>query len=121
MVAALQNKSCLKCLRRKHEGECGPATKPFLCPKHGKHQIICKCSDSKWKHKIQQNSTNIVNKATMGAIGFDSEWIIIRNKGKMRKTLLTYDSFASHTTLNKALKEDLCLEETSIGDIEIQT
>ena len=39
----------------------------------------------------------------------------------MRKALLTYDSFASHTTLNKALKEDLCLEETSIGNIEIQT
>ena len=53
---------------------------------------------------IKFNKTNIVNQATLGAIGFDSKWIIIRNKGKMRKALLTYDSFATHTTLNKALK-----------------
>ena len=112
----------MKCLRKKHTGDCGEATTSYVCPKHKEHQIICKCPDSKWKlQKIQQNSTNVVNQAVLGAIGSDSEMVVIRNGNKQRKVLLTYDSFASHTTLNKALKQELCLKENSVGNIEIQT
>jgi hypothetical protein len=46
---------------------------------------------------------------------------IRRNGNKQRKVLLTYDSLASHTTLNKALKQELCLKENSVGNFEIQT
>ena len=121
--AVVQEKErCVKCLLKKHPGDCRESNKPYVCPKHKENQIICKCSDSKWtKPKIQQNSTNLVNRAVLGSIGFDTEMVVIRNGNKQRRVLLTYDSFASHTTLNKTLKQELGLKENSIGKIEIQT
>ncbi len=85
--------------------------KIFLCQKHQNNKIICKCAESKWKPVIQQNSTSVVNQATLSAVGFDTEWVLIHNKGVTRKALLTYDSYASHTTLNRTLKEELALEK----------
>ena len=72
---AVQEKDmCVKCLRKKHTGDCGEATTNYVCPKHKEHQIICKCPDSKWKlQKIQQNSTNVVNQAVLGD-GGHSQW-----------------------------------------------
>ena len=39
----------------------------------------------------------------------------------MKQVLLTHDSFASHTTLNSALKDELRLNTKYIGDLNIQT
>ena len=95
--------------------------KVFLCQKHQNNRIICKCAESKWKPVIQQNSTNVVNQASLVAVGFDTEWVLIHNKGVTRKALLAYDGFASHTTLNRTLKEELGLKEIALGEIEVQT
>ena len=39
----------------------------------------------------------------------------------MMNTLLTYDSFASHTTMCDVVKDELCLETKDIGDLSINT
>ena len=39
----------------------------------------------------------------------------------MKRVLLTYDSFASHTTLNFTIKDKLELNTTYIGDLKINT
>ena len=40
---------------------------------------------------------------------------------KLMRTILTYDSFASHTTMSDAVKDELCLETKDIGDLQINT
>ena len=37
------------------------------------------------------------------------------------RTILTYDSFASHTTMSDVVKDELCLETKDIGDLQINT
>ena len=36
-------------------------------------------------------------------------------------TILTYDSFASHTTLNYVVRDNLSLDTKDIGDLQINT
>ena len=40
---------------------------------------------------------------------------------KVKKVLLTYDSFASHTSMDVSLKDELQLSTQEIGDLKIQT
>ena len=39
----------------------------------------------------------------------------------MMQTILTYDSFASHTTLNYVVRDKLSLDTKYIGDLQINT
>ena len=118
----IQEKMCLICLGRKHDGPCRDTATPFICPTHKEHHIICKCSASNWnKPRIQQNATHVVNGSALGVVGFDSEMVIIKNGNKQKRVLLTYDSFASHTTMNESLQKELGLKASPLGNVEIQT
>ena len=57
----------------------------------------------------------------MGNVGFDTEVVVVRNGKKMMKTILTYDSFASHTTLNYVVRDKLSLDTKYNGDLQINT
>ena len=50
----------------------------------------------------------------LGNVGFDTEEVTVRHNEKMKRVLLTYDSFASHTTMNYAVKEDLQLNTNTL-------
>ena len=65
--------------------------------------MICKCEDK--GDKIFKNSS--INQTAIGSVGFDSE--------------ITYDSFASHTSMDISLKDELQLTDKYIGDLKIQT
>ena len=54
-------------------------------------------------------------------MGFDSEIVSIRNGKKIKRVLLTYDSFASHTSMDVSLKDELQLSTQEIGDLKVQT
>ena len=62
-----------------------------------------------------------VNKTILGHVGFDTEVVTIRNGKKSKKVLLTYDSFASHTTVHGAVKDELGLKANFIGNLSVQT
>ena len=47
--------------------------------------------------------------------------VVIRNGKKMMQTILTYESFASHTTLNYVVRDKLSLDTKDIGDLQINT
>ena len=67
-----------------------------------------------------QNNTS-VNSTAFENVGFDTEEVIVRHGEKMKRVLLTYDLFASHTTMNYAVKEDLQLDTKYIGSLSINT
>ena len=118
----IQEKVCLLCIRRKHDGLCNDRSTPYICPKHKQNQLICKCSESNWrKPRIQNNATNVVNGSALGVVGFESEMVVIKNGNKQKRVMLTYDSFASHTTMNESLQQDLGLTANPLGNVEIQT
>ena len=78
--------------------------------------MVCKCEE---KDKIFKNSS--INQTAIGSVGFDSEIVSIRNGKKVKRVLLTYDSFASHTSMDVSLKDELQLSTQEIGDLRIQT
>ena len=89
----------------------------FTCTTHQLNRTICKCE--KKAVKIQSNSC--INSTILGNVGFDTEMIVIRNGKRMMRTILTYDRFASHTTMSDVVKDELCLETKDIGDLSINT
>ena len=94
----------------------------FICPQHKQHQLICKCAQSNFrKPSIKNNATNVINGTALGVVGFESEFVIIKNGDKRKKVLLTYDSFASHSTMNEGLQKVLDLTTSPLGNVEIQT
>ena len=52
-----------------------------------------------------------INQTAIGSVGFDCEIVSIRNGKKVKKVLLTYDSFASHTSMDVSLKNELQLNK----------
>ena len=54
-------------------------------------------------------------------MGFDTEMITVKNGKKMMDALLTYDSFASHTTMCEVVKDTLSLETKFIGNLQVNT
>ena len=68
--------------------------------------MVCKCEE---KDKIFKNSS--INQTAIGSVGFDCEIVSIRNGKKVKKVLLTYDSFASHTSMDVSLKNELQLNK----------
>ena len=64
--------------------------------------MVCKCKE---KDKIFKNSS--INQTAIGSVGFNSEIVSIRNGRKVKRVLLTYASFASHTSMDVSLKDEL--------------
>ena len=109
---------CAKCIfiHRPYETECQNWAKPYICETHEVHKMVCKCKE---KDKIFKNLS--INQTAIGSVGFDSEIVSIRNGKKVKRVLLTYDSFASHTSMDVSLKDELQLSTQEIGDLKIQT
>ena len=61
------------------------------------------------------NST--VNKCVLGQIGFQSEIITVRSA---RRVVVTFDSFASHSSMSAELRKELNLNMTSLGFVDVQ-
>ena len=61
-----------------------------------------------------------VNKCVLGQIGFQSEIITVRSANKSRRVIVTFDCFASHSSMSSELKDELGLNMTSLGLIDVQ-
>ena len=107
---------CLKCLC-KHTEDCRDPKAAYVCTTHQVNKKVCK--SEKKAAKLQSNSC--INSTVLGNVGFDTEVVIIRYGKKMMQTILTYDSFASHTTLNYIVRDKLSLDTKYIGDLQINT
>ena len=113
---------CVKFLFKHNNEECYWLTAKYVFQTQKVQKSVCKCEKGESKNggtKIQTNSS--INNIALGSVGFDTEVVTIRNEKKMKQVQLTYDSFASHTTLNSVLKDELRLDTTYIGDLNIQT
>ena len=108
LKSSLQEKEiCVKCLC-KHKDECYSSKLPFVCVIHKVYKFVCKFEKSNHTLPLQNNTA--VNSTALGNVVFDTEEVIVINTRKMKRVLLTYDSFASHTTMNYAVKEELQLD-----------
>ena len=116
LKGALNDKGlCVKCLLSKHNGECNDWKKPYMCETHNANKSVCKCG------KVQLQNNTSINGGVLGSVGFDTEQITVRNGSRSQQVVLTYDSFASHTTMNRSLVEDLELKPTYVGELLINT
>ena len=61
-----------------------------------------------------------VNKCVLGQIGFQSEIITVRSPNKAKRVIVTFDCFASHSSMSSELKDELGLSMTSLGLIDVQ-
>ena len=108
---------CEKCLWKKMKNgpqKCPEKNRKQYCNKHDVSRSLCQCPQP----NIMNNAT--VNKSVLGQVGFNSEIITIRSQHKSKKVLVTFDSYASHSSISPELKDDSGLVETSVGMVDVQ-
>ena len=110
---------CSKCLHKAHQGACDMKSKPFLCTEHNMNYKICKCPYLLSKPVSVQNSS--VNNF-FGPVAFDMEVItLVGPNGKEVSALITYDSFASQSSIASSLVSSMNLSKKNLGKVKIQT
>ena len=95
----------------------------FVCKQHNVNSGVCKC------RAVFHNSSRIgfvenhfsvkINGSALGGVGFMTELVKVKKgtgKSITKNVLLTYDTFASHSTMDASLVEELGLPVESIGD-----
>ena len=115
----VERKICVKCLfNHPLENECKETSKPFICTVHKVNKTVCKCSTLP---SLARNSTVTLNNTFIGSAGFLSENVIIEYAGAMVEAVLTYDSWCTHTTIDKNLQSYLDSPVDDCGPMEVKT
>ena len=115
----VERKICVKCLfNHPLENECKETSKPFICTVHKVNKTVCKCSAIP---SLARNSTVTLNNTFIGSAGFLSENVIIEYGGAMVEAVLTYDSWCTHSTIDKSLQSYLDSPVDDCGTMEVKT
>ena len=137
LVSVLKSKNiCTTCMQ-KHSPDksCNESLKKYKCPVHQVNYLCCKCKKNKIKVEDadtrnsgaqSSGATGIlsrmarINSTVLGQVGFDSETMNLRNSsGKQVKVLISYDGFASHSSVDESIREELDLPLEDIGIINV--
>ena len=107
---------CLKCCKEYSSTHvCKPMYERFVCSRHKCNILLCGCTKSRtvqnntMRKSTEQSSKSILlNGKPIGGIGFLSEELEFMDRnGRVHTHLVTYDSFCSHTTVDKSLVTQL--------------
>ena len=137
LVSVLKSKNiCTTCMQ-KHSPDksCNESLKKYKCPVHQVNYLCCKCKKNKIKVEDadtrnsgaqSSGATGIlscmarINSTVLGQVGFDCETMSLRNSsGKQVKVLISYDGFASHSSVDESIREELDLPLEDIGIINV--
>ena len=75
----------------------------YFCNEHSVTRALCQCP----KPVIMNNVTD--NRSVLGQVGFNSEIITIKSQHTSKRVLVTFDSYASHSSISADLKDELDL------------
>ena len=122
----IATKTCTRCLRYKHDDkhQCGETALKYntTCNTHKVCTKICKCVVQPPQNNPPTQVTNNVNinKSVLGCVGFNTERITVYSGNRSRQVLVTYDSYASHSSITPELVRELGLKQFSVGMLDIQ-
>ena len=137
LVSALKNKNiCPGCLQKHRPSvkACQENLKKYKCPNHHVNFLCCKCKRS---NKVEDadtgnngtqglgapgiiNCMSRINSTVLGQVGFDTERGFIKNRrGVKKKVLISYDGFASHSSVDESIRAELDLPLEDIGIINV--
>ena len=110
---------CIKCLSRNHEGSCSELTIPYLCPSHLTNVKVCGCPKPISSTDAITQNASVVASSFFGPVAFDTEQVTIIAPGGERQVLMTYDSFASQSSVSGHIATELGLSRTNMGSVDI--
>ena len=125
----MATKTCTKCLKNRSEDshQCHEIALKWnpTCNTHKICTKICKCKVQPPQNTPPSPHTQVtnnvcINKSVLGRVGFNTERITVYSGDRSMEVLVTYDSYASHSSISPEVVRELKLKQTFVGMLDIQ-